>query len=81
MRTKLSSRFHAGLLGVLGKGDWRPKSEEHLEDAIRADGSRPLGSAKVVPPEKPEDVGGPGSGSTDYAEGQAEQEDRERSRR
>lgn len=80
MRTKLSARFHTGLLGVLGKGDWRPKSEEHLEDAMRADGARQGPSAKIVPPENPKDIGGPGSGSTDYAEGEAEQEDREASR-
>lgn len=81
MRTKLSALFHAGLLGVLGKGNWRPKSEEHLDTAMQSGGARPLPSAKVVPPEEPEDVGGEGSGSTDYAEGQAEQEDRKRSRR
>lgn len=80
MRTKLSARFHTGLLGVLAKGDWRPKGEEQLDTAMQSGGARPLPSAKVVPPEEPGDIGGAGSGSTDYAEGEAEQEDREASR-
>lgn len=75
MRTKLSEIFGANLLGALAKGDWRPKEEESLEDALRASGSRTLPSALVAPPENPSDVGGKGSGSTDYAEGEAGQED------
>lgn len=80
MRTKLSARFHVGLLGVLAKGDPRPDPEAELDTAMRSGGARPLPSAKIVPSEGPEDVGGAGSGSTDYAEGEAEQEDREASR-
>lgn len=68
MRTKFSARYHSGLLGALAKGDVRPDSEEELEVALRAGGSRALPSVVSQPPEGPEDVGGAGSGSVDYAE-------------
>lgn len=80
MRTKLSELFHSGMLGALVERSGRPESEEYLEIAQRAGGSRVQASANIAPPEKPEDVGGKGSGTTDYAEGQAVQEDKEAGR-
>ena len=78
MRTKLSEIYSANLLSALAKGDARPKGEEELEDAQRIGGSHVLGSVVVPAPENPSDVGGKGSGTTDYAEGQKVQEDAER---
>lgn len=75
MRTRRSEIFGARLLGALAKAGGRSDAEEDLEDALRAGGSRLLPSVLSAPPEEPRNVGGKGSGTTDYAEGGADQED------
>lgn len=71
MRTKLSEIYGANLFAALAKGPRAP-GEEELEDAQRQGGARVQASALIPPPENPGDIGGKGSGTTDYAEGEEE---------
>lgn len=78
MRTKQSEIFGANLLSALAKGAARPGGETLLEETQRIGVGRTAPSELVPAPEGPEAIGGKGSGTTDYAEGEKTQEDAER---
>lgn len=80
MRTKLSEIYAANLLGALAKGDARPKEETLLEETQRIGVGQVANSDLIPAPEDPEAIGGKGSGTTDYAEGEPNQEDKEATR-